>query len=409
MTGRLNRKSRRPVHGVLVAAAAATAILASCAPATEPSAPTPTPAALPTISDAAASVRGQLVSSEPFDDVDPTIVDVGATAQKIVYRSTSGIDGSATSVSGTVFVPNGDSPPGGRPVVTVGHGTTGLAPECGPSTAPDLLGYASTIVPLMKLGYVVVMSDYQGLGSGGGTNPYLDPDTSAYNLIDGVRAARELVPGTSESWAGLGVSIGGQATWAAAELADFYAPELKFVGSVALAPAADLTKLVDLAETQWLSHEQQIMMSYVISGLASARPGIDPANYLGGELATNSAMWLACSGPALQQRAQQAALLNPSDTQPRTAEAASTLRDWLKSIALPKRPAGGPLLVVNGDADQTIRPQWVQTAVDNACAFGDSVQHIVRAGQTHNNLDPGAETAIWLQARFRGEAPPSDC
>ncbi|MHD0295756.1 hypothetical protein RCF19_07750, partial [Rhodococcus qingshengii] len=89
--------------------------------------------------------------------------------------------------------------------------------------------------------------------------------------------------------------------------------------------------------------------------------------------------------------------------------AGAVLRDWLISIALPQRPAGGPLLVINGDADQTIRPQWVQEAVDNACAFGDSVQHIVRAGQTHNNLDPGSETAVWLQARFRGESPPSDC
>ncbi|GAA3195991.1 hypothetical protein GCM10020255_098050 [Rhodococcus baikonurensis] len=274
---------------------------------------------------------------------------------------------------------------------------------------PDLLGYASTIVPLMKLGFVAVMTDYQGLGPAGGINPYLDPNTSAFNLIDGVRAAREMVPDTSAKWAGLGVSIGGQATWAAAELSGFYAPELDFVGSVALAPAADLSKLADLAQSQWLTHEQQIMMSYVVSGLTIARPGTDPGNYLHGALSSNSEMWLACAGPALKERGEQASRLNPADTLPSSDDAVAVLRNWLTSIALPQRPAGGPLLVINGDADQTIRPRWVQEAVDNACAFGDSVQHIVRAGQTHNNLDPGSETAVWLQARFRGEPPPSDC
>ena len=55
--------------------------------------------------------RGKLESASAFDEIDPLIADVGATAHQITYRSTSGIDGSSTVVSGVVFVPEGDPPP----------------------------------------------------------------------------------------------------------------------------------------------------------------------------------------------------------------------------------------------------------------------------------------------------------
>src|SRR4051812_45216035 len=50
----------------------------------------------------------------------------------LLYRST-GIDGKPVAVSGTVSLPKGKAPRGGWPVITWGHGTTGIADQCAPS------------------------------------------------------------------------------------------------------------------------------------------------------------------------------------------------------------------------------------------------------------------------------------
>ena len=114
----------------VVVAATTAALLTGCTSDTAPAEPAPTSAPLPSISVDAVAARGKLESTSAFDNVDPLIVGVGATAHQITYRSSSGTDGSSTIVSGVVFVPEGDPPPGGRSVVTVGHGTTGVGPWC---------------------------------------------------------------------------------------------------------------------------------------------------------------------------------------------------------------------------------------------------------------------------------------
>ncbi|MGB6180839.1 MAG: hypothetical protein WBF79_06325, partial [Rhodococcus sp. (in: high G+C Gram-positive bacteria)] len=55
----------------------------------------------------------------------PAVATLAARSVTVRYRSTSGADGSPTEVSGIVLVPRGDPPPGGWPVVSIGHATTG--------------------------------------------------------------------------------------------------------------------------------------------------------------------------------------------------------------------------------------------------------------------------------------------
>ncbi|KIQ11798.1 lipase family protein [Rhodococcus sp. MEB064] len=401
---------RRVPLALLVVTGLLSACTSEVAAAPEP----PAQQALPTLDQADASQRGTLISSEPFEDVDPSIVDVGATATRIVYWSTSGLDGQATAVSGVVFTPNAPVPGGTRPVVTFGHGTTGVTADCAPSSYPNLLGYASTIVPLMKLGYVAVMTDYQGLGyQGPGSSPvhpYLEPDTSAYNMIDAVRAARAVSPAASDKWAAMGVSQGGQAAWSASELADFYAPELDFVGAVALAPALDLTEQGTLASSRFMSRDQQVGFPFLVAGLTASVPDAVTDDYLHGTLSQTPSDWIACTADtaALSRRAGKIQNINPQDTVPSSPEAAARLETWLDTIQLPRRTSAGPILVVNGDSDQTVKPQWIAKAIEKACAMGDSIDHIVRQGQGHNDLDPGAETAIWFEARFAGQPAAAD-
>ena len=126
-----------------------------------------------------------------------------------------------------------------------GHPATGIESECAPSASPTLLGSAPTIEALLDAGFMVTMSDYQGLGLPDTYHPFLDSTTEGYNLIDSVRAARKLVPAASERWVAFGVGQGGQAAWAANELTPDYRGELNFLGAVAMTPTAALDELAD--------------------------------------------------------------------------------------------------------------------------------------------------------------------
>src|SRR5580698_10123016 len=55
----------------------------------------------------------------------------GATDYRVLYRSV-GLHGEPTAVSGTIIVPVGPAPPGGRPIVAWAHPTSGIEPQCGP-------------------------------------------------------------------------------------------------------------------------------------------------------------------------------------------------------------------------------------------------------------------------------------
>ncbi len=62
----------------------------------------------------------------------------------VTHISRSGIDDTQSEVTTSVFVPKGDAPEGGFPIVALSNRTTGIAPECAPSLSPTLLGLART-------------------------------------------------------------------------------------------------------------------------------------------------------------------------------------------------------------------------------------------------------------------------
>jgi hypothetical protein len=55
-----------------------------------------------------------------------------AEALRVVYRAV-GYDGKPRRVGGSVFLPAGEPPAQGWPVVSYAHGTTGLSEGCAPS------------------------------------------------------------------------------------------------------------------------------------------------------------------------------------------------------------------------------------------------------------------------------------
>jgi len=119
---------------------------------------------------------------------------------------------------------------GPRRVVAWAHGTVGLVRQCAPSRADDPLSHLTWLTDMISRGWVVVATDYAGLGTRG-PQQYLVAKAEAYDVVNSVRAAMNL-PET------------GAGALATANAVKAYAPELNLVGTVAAAPAADLSELM---------------------------------------------------------------------------------------------------------------------------------------------------------------------
>ena len=251
---------------------------------------------------------GTVVSDAPLPNLDPVLRDAASFARGMTYRSRSGIDDDNTHVTGSVFVPQGSPPEGGFPVVALAPQVVGTAADCAASLSPDLLGSSAAAVALLKAGYVVFVPDYQGLGkpSDGKTvyHPYLDSTTAGYVVIDGVRAAKTLVPAaTSDSWAALGSLEGGQAAWAANELVDNYGSGLDLVATASLSPLADFEGLADAAMAGTLNPEQTLVyVAYLAAVKSEHEYDVDLDDYRRGVAQQNWDALLSCRGPAPNRR-----------------------------------------------------------------------------------------------------------
>ncbi len=354
---------------------------------------------------------GSLVSVKPvasqivFDQVD-------AAAVRVVYRSTSGDTGEPTEVSGVVAVPPGKPPKGGWPILAFGHDITGLANPCAPSLSTDLAGYAGVISVILSRGYVVAMTDYQGLGLPGDKHSLVDVAALGNSVIDVARAARHVFPETSTRWGAFGLGEGGVAAWSAAERAGGYGSGLDLVGAAAVSPLADLSSLADAAENGTLTVDQQRLQMLVVESLVASR-GFDPEDYRSPAARERWNVLTDCApaDPESALRAQQG--LVAADLRPVSPAATAQLRQALVDAALPQNtgsPLAAPILVVYATDDPLIPASWTNRALARACAEGDPIEVSSMIGDTTTKTEQVMQGALdWLQARFDGQRVASVC
>jgi alpha-beta hydrolase superfamily lysophospholipase len=402
----------RPTLAVLAAIAVCVPLLGGCG-RSEPATPPPTNnassmAGVPVDADLSGSGAGTLKSAVTLAKVDRRLLKVTSLAARVVYESKSGIDGSPQLVSGSVFVPKGNPPPGGWPIVAMGHGTTGVQHDCGPSLWPNLLGAADPVATLVNAGFLVTLPDYQGLGMDQTYHPYLDSTTVGYNLIDAVRAARKVVPTASNRWLAFGSSQGGQAAWAANELAGSYGTGLELVGAASVSPAADVAGLADAAAAGGLTLEQASALQWVLVALKEEHPELDLDEYRRGIVADEWDVLSACSGPLVAKRTDIAKQVTPDDLRPSTPEAVTRLRVYLTQMSLPKTQTAAPMLILYGELDKVVAPQWTDAALRRACSLGDVIEAYVVPGRGHDDID-GSVALGWIGQRFAGTEAHNSC
>ena len=350
---------------------------------------------------------GTVLASEDFGARSTELTATGATLYRFVYESTSGVDGSQTAVSGVAAVPPGIAPAGGWPIVVYGHGTTGVQADCGPTLYPDLLGYQFAVQDFTELGYVTVLPDYQGLGVGGGTHPYLEPRTAGNNMIDAARAAHTALPEVSTRWAAVGLSQGGQAAWAANELASSYGLGLDLVGSVALSPPTDLTPLVRSGMDGTLTDPQKELLPYLLYGAQHVDPSIDPKDYSGSVAEANNELLLTCQGGDTEAKERAVQAMAPDEFAADSIESEQRLLDTIGRYTLPQVRSETPMFVAYGAKDDIVLPQWTREGVERACALGDSIVAQEQPEQGHDVSDEAAMQ--FLAAVFAGQSVPSTC
>ena len=292
-------------------------------------------------------------------------------AWRVLYTST-GINGEPIAVSGMVFAPAGPIPPGGRPVVSWAHPTTGIDDQCAPSRSPKPYDDVQGLADFLNLGWVVVATDYQGLGTDG-MHPYLVGASEAQGTIDIVRAARNMnETGASSNYFVFGHSQGGQAALFAGQMASAYAPELQLLGVAAAAPAGLLVPLFQAdkntaagavlgsyAVVSWSDIFGYDEATVVKSSLSDRVHAVSEKCVVGGSRLSD--IELGINDLILKGRMWAA---DPATTAP-----------WSNQFALntaAQSPITTPLLLTQGTADKIITPSTTAELTAMYVAMGNS-------------------------------------
>jgi Secretory lipase len=373
----------------------------------------------------------------------------GAQAWKIAYVS-SDLRDRPTLATGLVIAPLGPAPKGGRPVLSWAHGTTGTAANCGPSQVPGpatdlneyfLIGGDSWTdygVPaasaLIKEGYVLVATDYQGLG-GGGRHQYALAATQARDVINAIRAAGVL----KEAGAGrralvYGWSQGGGATLAAASAGDYIARKgtafdgIELLGFVAMAPQDTRTvappgPLDEASATAMLAGLGKAFSDNIFNfthfamalwGAQAADPDrlrLTDIFTTDGARAIDRVLANKCMHPAADTLRFAYGEGFASLVLPQPANALA----WAEALvagAGTEAPPVAPVIIYYGDRDTTVPPVMGKLYRERMCGRGANVARVQLPGEQSHFTTPGAAQPLylpWIAERFAGKPAPNGC
>jgi alpha-beta hydrolase superfamily lysophospholipase len=340
---------------------------------------------------------GKLLRYEPLDGYEMD----GASAWRIMYLSES-LEGERIAVTGTVLVPEAPAPEAGRKLLTIAHGTTGVADECAPSHAPNV-SELSLSGDYVAAGYVVVMSDYEGLGTPG-RHPYLVGESEGRSVLDAAKAASELpVADVGEQYAIIGYSQGGHGALWAHELAGEWGPEMELVGTVAGAPATEIPTIFAAGE---------VVGGFFVSmvaGYEAAYPEADPALVL--SESGQQALAEVDNGCIRDVFAAVAAYAGDGLVQPEH----TTVEPWAELMEAnnPGQVAvDEPVLILHSAADTTVPAALSEQLFNRMCEQGQVVERrVYEEGQDHGGAVPSAyaDGLAWMEGLMEGATPISTC
>lgn len=336
---------------------------------------------------------GDLIRSEEFDQYDLPRVQ----AVRILYHSRSAT-GQDVAASGVVLYPDGRPPVGGWPVISWAHPLNGVARECAPSLARNMLS-GSFLSMYVSLGYAVVATDYQGLGASG-RNAFLDAESNATDVLNSVPAARSAVPQLGSRWVAVGYGMGGPVVVKLAEV-EGEIRDTNYLGSIAISGLDDLSERYT-SSGSGIPFDMPLFLAY---GIKTVYPEFEPEEILTDKaLASYPQVEQSCSEPTAGSK------LSPSGLLKSNWVSNKFVRLYLGRSALGHKPARAPILLISS-LEPSAPIAWTMQTVAQMCQQGDTVEFVRFPRSSASDVlgDSIPDQMAWLQARFAGKRSPGNC
>lgn len=347
---------------------------------------------------------GALLRSEPLAGV---TLPSGMQGWRILYTTTVDDRTPATAVA-TVFAPV-ERPGGPRPVIAWAHGTTGALQKCMPSLAPAPSEGIPARERIAAAGWVVVATDY-AFAEKGGPHPYFVGEGEARSVLDSVRAARRMselsLDPRTVVW---GHSQGGHAALWTGSVGPRYAPDVEIVGVAAIAPAANIQRILAMNEEVDKRVGPYLALSYSrfypdVAFESALRP---EALAAARELASLCGFFAPADAQRIEALAKSFA--GPALATRTNAALAARLAQNTASGAIP-----APVLIAQGLADAEIQPAATDAHVDARCADDQRLAYWRFAALDHGTIvqigTPLEDRLVaWTMARFANEAQSDGC
>jgi fermentation-respiration switch protein FrsA (DUF1100 family) len=327
----------------------------------------------------------------------------GARGVRILYHSRDSA-GRDVATSGVVLIPAGKAPAGGWPVIAWAHGTSGVARICAPSAMKDVYYGEEGLFPMVRAGFAVVATDYHGLGTDG-PHQYISKTAQAYDVIYSIPAARAAVPALGKLWVVDGHSQGGLAAWGVAEMeAQIRDPDYR--GAVAVAGAL---RFEGFLENAALGPGAGFYFPLVAYGIAAQEAGFAPQDMLSQRALahyadmTQKGCWLYAY--TTYAGVPPAEMLRPGWNK------LPAVRKWVADNATVRAPVAGPILMIAGEADQSVPLAGLRATFAAACKKGMSVTFRSYPGLDHDptmaNSTP--DQLAWIRDRLAGKPTRGNC
>ena len=330
----------------------------------------------------------------------------GVQGWRILYTTTVNDNTPATAVA--VVFASTNLPPGPRPVIDWVHGTTGLLQRCMPSLVSVPQTGIPAFVEAISAGWVVVATDYS-FAEKGGPHPYIIGSGEARAGLDAVRAAHEISGLTLDTktvvW---GHSQGGHSALWTGIVGPQYAPDLELVGVAAIAPAADMGRI--LRENQSVNVR---LGPYVAAAYSRFYPDIKFDEAIRPEALAGSSEIVGFCGFIPAEKARIAEIMAATRGPFLALDTDHALVARLAENKADKMIAA-PVFVAQGMTDAVVLPAFTDGYVAERCAVGQPITYLRISGRDHAGIvkpdSPLTQPLIaWTSDRFAGKAAPKGC
>ncbi|WP_299193918.1 alpha/beta fold hydrolase [uncultured Erythrobacter sp.] len=360
-------------------------------------------------SDALPDQPGQLLRQEPLEAKQS--LDNAAVNVRLLYSSTEGLEGEAiVPVSGVLYLPDGEAPEGGWPLMAWTHGTVGIADICAPSYNGRQSQDEDYINRFLAEGYAVVASDYQGLGTKG-THPYLATQAASHSNLDIIRAVTGGEFPVGKRVVLFGQSQGAGAAIASADYAATYAPEIDIAGVLATGAPYLSPRVVAAMERLQQPDRIDPLLGYTFLGMTLVEQ-VDPQfrmrDYITDEAWPIASRVKDACYAEIKDLVVEAELTRAMSFSQSPNDA---MRQGFALMGYPTLNITAPIFLGTGGLDRDTPPAMQASLMQDLCEAGSRVTAHYYPDLDHRAVVPHSpvDSIPFVKAAFEGADLPGNC